>query len=443
MAEEFLPVAKPAARPEPASVSKPASRPNEPKDTTFGDLIDAASEDEAPKADAADEPNASRDAAAAAAQPAPAQTANPATNSILSMLGDEAGKGEAADGATAKTADATDPAAALLAQMGVTTVAPQTTNAATSSNTAPAAIAAAGQAQPKVGQPGTDAATSADDAPAADATAGAAEEKKPAAATAPVAPKVEKTEADGAPGAQRAADNATAQASASDTSKASSQAQGPSPAAAAVQPNAQQTAQTQAAKAADAPADIKIDALANASTNTSTPAADALTGRTQTADAPKANPAMATASPAVVQVYTRMIDRMDGRAQRFEIRLDPAELGRVDVKIEVGSDKKVHAVLAAHDSAVLSDLMRGQKALERALSDAGIDLADGGLQFEMSQDTGRSLTGNEQREGSSREPGNVWRGFNTVDVGVDADARDLMQATRSYRRAAARLDLVA
>jgi flagellar hook-length control protein FliK len=137
-----------------------------------------------------------------------------------------------------------------------------------------------------------------------------------------------------------------------------------------------------------------------------------------------------------------MIERMDGRAQRFEIRLDPAELGRVDIRIEVGADHKVHAVLAAHDSAALSDLMRGQRTLERALQDAGIDLADGGLQFEMSRDTGRSLSGNEQREGS-REQTNVWRGFDTVDVGVDADARDLVQATRSYRRAAARLDLVA
>jgi flagellar hook-length control protein FliK len=259
-------------------------------------------------------------------------------------------------------------------------------------------------------------------------------------------PAAAKTDApDGAsedgPGAQRAADNATATPASNtpDASKAGGQAQA-SPSAAAVQPaNAQANTKTQA----DTPAaDIKIDAAAATSTSTSTPTADALTGRTQTADAPKANPALATASPTVVQVYTRMVERMDGRAQRFEIRLDPAELGRVDIRIEVGADHKVHAVLAAHDSAALSDLMRGQRTLERALQDAGIDLADGGLQFEMSQD--RGLTGNEQRESwGQREQTNVWRGFDTVDVGVDADARDLVQATRSYRRAAARLDLVA
>ena len=42
----------------------------------------------------------------------------------------------------------------------------------------------------------------------------------------------------------------------------------------------------------------------------------------------------------------------------------------------------------AHDSAALSDLMRGQRALERALADAGIDLADNGVRFELARDNG-------------------------------------------------------
>jgi flagellar hook-length control protein FliK len=149
---------------------------------------------------------------------------------------------------------------------------------------------------------------------------------------------------------------------------------------------------------------------------------------------------MQSAPQAVVQVYTRFVERFDGRAQRFEISLTPEELGRVDVRIEIGADKKVHAVLAAHDSAALTDLMRGQRALERALTDAGIDLKDGGVKFELANDSNRSLAGQQQhRDGLPGEDKNVWRSFSTVDVAVETDAP---VATASYRRMS-RLDLVA
>ena len=141
---------------------------------------------------------------------------------------------------------------------------------------------------------------------------------------------------------------------------------------------------------------------------------------------PPTHPALQTAPQAAVQVYARFVERFDGRAQRFEVRLDPAELGRVDVRIEVGADKKVHAVLAAHDSAALSDLMRGQRALERALADAGIDLSDGGIKFELADDSGRGLSGGEQRrEARAAEDTHVWRGFSAVDVAVEASVPDL------------------
>ncbi len=151
-------------------------------------------------------------------------------------------------------------------------------------------------------------------------------------------------------------------------------------------------------------------------------------------------PAALQAAPgATIQVYNRIIERADGRAQRFEIRLDPAELGRVDVRIEIGADRKVHAVLAAHDSAALSDLMRGQRALERALADAGIDLADNGVRFELARDNG-SGSANQQRDSNGRpaQP-DVWRRFETVTMPVtDETAAAVRPSWRPQR-----LDLVA
>ena len=142
-----------------------------------------------------------------------------------------------------------------------------------------------------------------------------------------------------------------------------------------------------------------------------------------------------------VQVYTRMIERFDGRAQRYEIRLAPEELGRVDVRIEIGADKKVHATLAAHDSFALSDLMRGQRALESALRQAGVDVADGGIRFELSSDNGRNQSnGAPDGEARGRQggPHDVWRGFSPVRMAADADAAAAVRPWRSSR-----LDVVA
>jgi flagellar hook-length control protein FliK len=149
--------------------------------------------------------------------------------------------------------------------------------------------------------------------------------------------------------------------------------------------------------------------------------------------------AQATAS-AVLQVQSRIIERFDGRAHRFEVRLDPAELGRVDVRIEIGADRKVHAILAAHDGAALNDLMRGSKALEQALSQAGIDLAEDGLSFQLASDNPRQDSRDPQAQSDFARRANL-AGTTLMDLPVDADPRLPTYALRAY--AYGRLNLVA
>jgi len=202
---------------------------------------------------------------------------------------------------------------------------------------------------------------------------------------------------------------------------------------------------TAAAVAAQAPVanapDAKPDFTSSLATQTAqTP--DVATGATPSAvDSPRGAavpPQLQSAPAATIQIYNRIIERADGRAQRFEVRLDPVELGRVDVRIEIGADRKVHAVLAAHDSAALSDLVRGQRALERALSDAGIDLADNGVRFELARDNGGAAS--QQRESDGRPPQhNVWRRFETM--ALPATDETVVAAQPMWRPQ--RLDLVA
>ncbi|MDP3737229.1 MAG: flagellar hook-length control protein FliK [Hyphomonadaceae bacterium] len=279
---------------------------------------------------------------------------------------------------------------------------------------------------------GTVAVTSTPTKPAVVKPAGQADAPEAAPAT-PITTDSVPVEQTAAPGAERA--------------KAAANANTATPAEGSTT-NASKVATQTSAGADAARTDLKVD-VAAPSTNTSTTATDPLGAMRapagDTARAQATRPALQQAPAATIQVYTRMVERFDGRAQRFEVRLDPAELGRVDVRIEVGADKKVHAVLAAHDSAALTDLMRGQRSLERALTDAGFDLADGGVKFEMSGDNGRSLNGNQQQNGAwgSPEDAYVWRGFNSVEVAVETTTAELDQAARSYSRRPARLDLVA
>lgn len=108
---------------------------------------------------------------------------------------------------------------------------------------------------------------------------------------------------------------------------------------------------------------------------------------------------------------TRFAARAKAGATSFSIRLDPPELGRVDVKLEVAADGTAHARLAAERPEALAELSRHSRALERALADAGVELARGGLSFELAG-----------RDGGAGQ--NAWSdGFLRDQAGYDAPAR--------------------
>ena len=67
----------------------------------------------------------------------------------------------------------------------------------------------------------------------------------------------------------------------------------------------------------------------------------------------------------------------------FEIRLDPPELGRIEVHLAVDHDGNVTSRLIADRSDTLDLLRRDAGGLERALQDAGLKTSDNGLQFSL------------------------------------------------------------
>ncbi len=95
--------------------------------------------------------------------------------------------------------------------------------------------------------------------------------------------------------------------------------------------------------------------------------------------------AAARAPPAIEQVSREIVRRFNGESTRFEMRLDPPELGRIDVRIEVSRDNRVSAVLSADNPQALTDLVRHARELEQALQSAGLELRDNGLSFDLRQ----------------------------------------------------------
>lgn len=93
-----------------------------------------------------------------------------------------------------------------------------------------------------------------------------------------------------------------------------------------------------------------------------------------------------------------MMRRLESGSKQFTMRLDPPELGQVEVRLTVAADKKVRAVISADRPEALVDLVRSARELTRALHEAGLDLEENGLTFQMNDPSG----GNQQNAHDSQ-----------------------------------------
>jgi flagellar hook-length control protein FliK len=100
-----------------------------------------------------------------------------------------------------------------------------------------------------------------------------------------------------------------------------------------------------------------------------------------------AQPASQPPSPADMVPVAGLAVAIAAHAQtgknHFEIRLDPPELGRIDVRLDVDKDGQVTSHLRVERAETLDLLRRDAPALERALQQAGLKTSDNGLQFSL------------------------------------------------------------
>jgi flagellar hook-length control protein FliK len=118
------------------------------------------------------------------------------------------------------------------------------------------------------------------------------------------------------------------------------------------------------------PAPVDTPAARQASTDVNAVAATARSARP-------------TYHPVVTQVAAQVAQSAADGTDRINIRLSPAELGRIDVKLDFGPDGRVQAVFAAERPQTMELLQRDARDLERALQDAGLRADSGSLSFNL------------------------------------------------------------
>lgn len=89
----------------------------------------------------------------------------------------------------------------------------------------------------------------------------------------------------------------------------------------------------------------------------------------------------------VAELAVEIATRAGKGERRFEIRLDPPELGRIDVRLEIDSKGNTTTKLIVERSDTLDMLQRDARGLEKALQNAGLKTDAGSMQFSLQQDT--------------------------------------------------------
>ncbi|HEX6979957.1 MAG TPA: flagellar hook-length control protein FliK [Alphaproteobacteria bacterium] len=113
--------------------------------------------------------------------------------------------------------------------------------------------------------------------------------------------------------------------------------------------------------------------------------------------------------PLVAQVAVHVTKAAIEGNDRISIRLSPAELGRIDVRLDFSPDGRVQAVFAADRPHTVELLQRDARDLARALQDAGLQTDSGSLSFNLRNGGHGNDAGGFERSilGAGREDGDI------------------------------------
>ncbi len=137
------------------------------------------------------------------------------------------------------------------------------------------------------------------------------------------------------------------------------------------------------------------------------------------------------AAPNLNSLAVEIAAKSQSGAKQFDIRLDPPELGRVDVRLSIDSTGKVEAHMTADQPQTLDMLQKDSATLTQALRDAGLNVTQDGLNFSLKgQDRQSSGSSNNPQP---RTPSLVLTATKTIDAIQSANFLSVQRGRRPSR----------
>ena len=90
----------------------------------------------------------------------------------------------------------------------------------------------------------------------------------------------------------------------------------------------------------------------------------------------------------VAALSAEIVKKADAKTTRFDVALTPEGLGKVDVRIEIGRDGALTASMRFDTVHAAQELRGKAHELRQALADAGFNVADNALKFDVSSQNG-------------------------------------------------------
>lgn len=129
------------------------------------------------------------------------------------------------------------------------------------------------------------------------------------------------------------------------------------------------------------------------------------------------------------QVNVHVAKGLESGKDKITINLRPAELGRIEVQMEVARDGRMVATITADNRDTLDLLQRDSRDLAKALQDAGMQTDSGNLQFNLREQAGQGRNGRDRSPSGPARIDNIGEAADTGPAaslyggGIRADGR--------------------
>ncbi|MGZ6020205.1 MAG: flagellar hook-length control protein FliK, partial [Phenylobacterium sp.] len=137
----------------------------------------------------------------------------------------------------------------------------------------------------------------------------------------------------------------------------------------------------------------------------------------------------------VANLAAQIVKKLDARSTQFDVQLDPAGLGKVDVRLQIGADGKMTAAMSFDTPQAAAELRSRSNELQQALAQSGFDIS-GGMSFDVASDRGQGG----QAQNQQPEPGAAFRG-RAFQAALDTTSETLPLPLTLSRTSASGVDI--